>query len=131
MPFQHDQRAGLGLREALRRIADGDDGAPPGSLQAGVVVAALDVEELGRPLVGLAHPLQCAPDLRLEQHHQRQQADLQQRIEQPGDSAHIEDVGYQIDDQHDQRTLGQLPGPGAVDDAQQLVDEEGNDQDVQ
>ena len=76
--FQHDQRAGLGLREALGRVADGNDGAAPCALQAGVVVAALHVEQLCRPLVGLAHALQRAADLRLEQHHQRQQAHLQQ-----------------------------------------------------
>ncbi len=27
VPFQHDERAGLGLRKALCRVADGDDGA--------------------------------------------------------------------------------------------------------
>ena len=58
--------------------ADGNDGAAPGPFQAGVVVAAFHVEQLCGPLVGLAHALQRTADLRLEQHHQRQQAHLQQ-----------------------------------------------------
>ena len=129
--LQHDQGTGLGLGKALGGIADGNDGAAPGPLEAGVIVASLDVEELARPLVGLAHPLQCAADLRLEQDHQRQQADLQQRVQQPGDGAHVQHVGHQINRQHQQRALGQLPGAGAVDDAQQLVDQESNDDDIQ
>ena len=36
VPFQHDERAGLGLRKALCRVADGDDGAAPRALEAGV-----------------------------------------------------------------------------------------------
>ena len=76
--FQHDQRTGLGLRKALGGVADGNDGTAPCALEAGVVVAALDIEQLGSPLVGLAHALQCTADLRLEQHHQGQQAHLQQ-----------------------------------------------------
>ena len=76
--FQHDQCTGLGLRKALCRIADGNDGAAPCTLQARIVVAAFDIEQLGGPLVGLAHALQSTADLRLEQHHQRQQAHLQQ-----------------------------------------------------
>ena len=82
-------------------------------------------------MVGLAHPLQSAPDLRLEQHHQRQQADLQQRVEQPGHRAHIQDIGHQINHQHQQRALGQLTRAGTVDDAQQLVDKECDHQDIQ
>ena len=35
VPFQHDERAGLGLRKALCRVADGDDGAAPRALEAG------------------------------------------------------------------------------------------------
>ena len=75
--LQHDERAGLGLRKAFSGVADGDDGTAPCALEAGVIVAALDVKQLRGPLVGLAHPLQGAPDLRLEQDDQRQQADLQ------------------------------------------------------
>ena len=130
VPFQHDEGAGLGLRKALGGIADGDDGAAPRALEAGVVVAAL-VEKAVGPLVGLAHPFQRTPYLRLEQHHQRQQTDLQQRVQQPSNGAHIQDVGHQIDRHHDERALGQLAGPGAVDDAQKLVDEERDDEDVQ
>ena len=103
----------------------------PGPLEAGVVVAALHIEELRGPLVGLAHPFQRTADLRLEQHDQRQQADLQQRVEQPGDRAHVEHVRHQIDGQHQQGALGQLPGAGAVDNAQQLIDQKRDDDDIQ
>ena len=110
--LQHDKGAGLGLRKALGCIADGNDGAAPRTLETGVVVAPLYVEQLGSPLVGLTHALQCAADLRLEQHHKGEQTNLQQRVEQPCNGAHIQGVGYQIHDHDQQRTLGQLPGAG-------------------
>ena len=129
--LQHDERAGLSLRKALGGITDGNNSAAPCALQAGVVIASLYVEQLGSPLVGLTHALQCAADLRLEQHHKGEQTDLQQRVEQPGNGAHIQGVGHQIHDHDQQRTLGQLPGAGAIDDAQQLVDQERDDDDIQ
>ena len=54
--------------------------------------------------------------------------DLQQRVEQPGDGAHIQDVRHQIDRHDDECALSQLAGAGAVDEAQQLVDEERDDE---
>ena len=131
MAFQHDKCAGLGLGKALGGIADGNDGAAPGPFQAGVVVAPFYVEQLGRPLIGLPHALQRAADLRLEQHHKGEQTDLQQRVEQPCNGTHIQGICHQIHDHDQQRTLGQLPGAGAVDNAQQLVDQKRDDDDIQ
>ena len=131
MALQHDERASLGLREALGCITDGNNGAAPRALEAGVIVAPLYVEQLGGPLVGLTHALQRAADLGLEQHHKGEQTDLQQGVEQPCDGAHIQGVGHQIHDHDQQRALGQLPGAGAVDDAQQLVDQKRDDDNIQ
>ena len=47
------------------------------------------------------------------------------------DGTHVQRFCHQIDGHHQQRTLEQLAGAGAVDNAQQLVNQEGNDDDIQ
>lgn len=112
MALQYDQCAGLCLRKTLCRIANGNDGTAPGPFKAGVVVPPFHAEQFGCPLVGLTHAFQRTADLRLEQHHQGQQAHLQQRVQQPGDGAHIHHVGDQVYSQDHQCAFGQLALPG-------------------
>ena len=118
--LEDDQRAGFGRRH----IGAGLHGLGNGGLQLG---------RRYRPCrrKAAAHTLEQAAQLRLEQHDQRQQSDLDGVRQQKIDHPQIEDIAQQKGDQNDQDALGDIIGIGSADKPDRLIDDVSDDQNVQ
>ena len=126
--FQHHQRAGVGIRELLGRIADRDDGALPDSAQRWVRTA--ETEKLACPVGALAQAFQRAAQLRLEQHHRRDEGHLQEVVQQPAHGAQFQKIRQRKAHQHEHQPAHQLPGAGFARKQEQLIKCERDDKDI-
>ncbi len=122
LTLERDQRSDPALREPL----DGADRFQDRAVEELGVEAREGTPEVAQP----AHLVEGAAQLGLEQHDDRQNRDGSRVLEEPAQQDQVQLVGGQADDaQHDQAD-DELRGLRPLHEAQQLVEDEGDRQDV-
>ena len=121
VPLQDDERSVPVAREQRRC---------PRNLGGNLVRGAmLGGEEPGeRP--DAADPLEGAPQLGLEDHHEREEADHGARLEDLGEEPEVERLGREVDDEEDAHADHEANGPGSADEAEEPIDQDRGDPDV-
>ena len=77
-----------------------------------------------------ADSVECPAELRLEDHHEGEDADQCARLEDLAEEPEIEEAGGGIDQQHHRYPDHEADGAGPPDQAEQTVDQEGRDPDI-
>ena len=123
LPLQHDQGAVALARQHARGLGDlgGDvlDGALPGRRE----------QPAERP--DAPDALEAAPELGLEHDDEREQADDRARLQDLREQPQLEPLGQRVDAEQDRDADDEGDGAGAPDQAEQPVDEQRRDRDVE
>ena len=125
VPLEHDEHAGLGLGH----LAAGDDRLVNGSFQLRLLLGRRKRPQQADVLA--AQLFQDLTDLRLEQDDEGQNAHLHHVAQNIGDAVEMEDLRQPQGQQEHHHALEDVFRPRALDQIQQLVDQERDDDHVQ
>ena len=122
LALDHDQRS---------VVLGGQQAAGPGDLGGDVADDALvgPAQEPGER-ADPADPVEGPAELRLEDDDEGEDTDQRAGLEDLAQQAEVEEAGRGVDEEHDRDADHQAHGPGPADQAEEAVDEEGGDPDV-
>ena len=123
LPLEHDQRAGAGLGH----LRAGQDRLADHALQRALRLRP--GKKQGQ--TAAAHLLEHAPDLRLKQDDERQNAPFHHPAHDVANAGEVEDRREPQHRQKDQNAFEQVRHPRGLDKIQQLVQNDGHEQDIQ